>query len=115
MFRKLAVAAVLVGMSVGSVAYGAECGSNGYINVGGTWQLTGPVTTLEDNPGGDFFDVFMGMLIIDDGDPGYAESDSIFSPGGYGYLSQHDGGGYTLTDDPWLELVHTWRTIVLDR
>ena len=60
------------------------------------------------------------MTIIDDGDPGYALCDPIFSPGSWGivrdgYLSQHDGGGYTLTDDPWLELIHNWRTIVLDR
>ena len=32
-----------------------------------------------------FFNVFMGMPIIDDGDAGYVERDPVFAPGGWGY------------------------------
>ena len=116
MFSKLAVAAVLVGLSVGSVAYGwtdveavgwRQDRANGFTEDGIPWEnLTGPVQTIEEHPGGDFFDVyspqgltdiggglydsrtgdrffdvffdvFMEKPIVDDGDPGYVEWDSM--------------------------------------
>jgi hypothetical protein len=73
MFRELAVAAVLVALAAGSVAYGADFNS---------WSTSGDADDrpteevgLYDSPGDDtFFDVFMEMPIIDDGDAGFAPS-----------------------------------------
>ena len=91
MFPRLAVAAVLVGMSVGSVAYGwtdvevvewRQDRANGFTEDGIPWEnLTGPVTTIEDNPGGDFFDVYAPQGLTDMGAdghyPGYVEWDPM--------------------------------------
>ena len=89
MFRKLAVAAVLAVLAVGSVAHGADA-----YGAGGTFDTTengftpiNPKHDLYDSPGDDtFFDVFMEKRIVDDGDAGFVPTGSrVIDNGDPGY------------------------------
>ena len=103
MFKKLAVAAVSVVLAAGSVACGAEA-----IVFGGSDTYAPPTEEFFDV----FFDVFMAMPVVDNGDT----ADGVWLDiDRYYHAPVDDGDGYNVTEGPWLELVHPWRTIRLDR
>lgn len=105
MFQKLAVGAVLVVLGVGSVARAADA-----YGAGGTFDTTengficdDPMHHRYDSPVDDyfFFDVFMEMSIIDDGDAG-------FVPGSRRVIDNGDPGFtasiFDLLDMVWLDI-----------
>ena len=105
MFRTFAVAAILVVLGVGSVARAADAHG-----AGGTFDTTengflcdGPVHHHYDSPGDEyfFFDVFVEMPIIDDGDAG-------FVPGGRRVVDNGEPGFTAsiidLLDMVWLDI-----------